>query len=229
MPDFVITPPTLPSLPIVGSTQRFPIRRIYCVGRNYADHVREMGNDPARDKPIFFMKPADAIVLDGGSVPYPPATSDFHFEIELVLAISKGGKNIPAEQAHTHAFGVGVGIDLTRRDLQSEARKSGQPWESAKAFDHSTPCSALLSLNGKPLPSSGRISLAVNGITKQDADLSQMIWSAPEIIAQLSTLFELQPGDLIYTGTPAGVGPVVRGDQINGEINGIGQIRVSIC
>ena len=198
------------------------------MGRNYAAHIREMGGDPDREKPFFFMKPADAIVLDGGNVPYPTMTKDFQFEIELVIAIGKAGSNISAEKANNHAFGVAVGIDMTRRDLQFEMRNGGRPWEIGKGFDYSAPCSAVVPLAGKSLPASGKIGLSVNGVMKQDGDLGQLVWSAPEIIAQLSLLFELQPGDLIYTGTPAGVGPVVRGDKVDGFIDGIGHIRVSI-
>jgi fumarylpyruvate hydrolase len=228
MANFVFAAPAPIVLPVAGSAQLFPVRRIYCVGRNYADHIREMGGDPAREKPFFFMKPADAIVLDGGTVPYPSMTSDFHYEIELVIAIGKAGGNIPVAQADAHAYGVAVGIDLTRRDLQFAARNVGRPWETGKSFDHSAPCSALLPLNGKSLPGAGKIALSVNGVAKQDGDLAQMVWSSAEIIAQLSLLFELQPGDLIYTGTPAGVGPVVAGDQLDGQIDGIGQVRVTI-
>jgi fumarylpyruvate hydrolase len=226
MAEFVIPPPQLVSVAVDGGG-RFPVRRIYCVGRNYLEHIREMGGDE-RDPPFFFQKPADAVVESGGSVPYPPATSDFQYEIELVLAIGTGGVNIAVEDAAEHVFGTAVGIDLTRRDVQVAARKTGRPWEIGKAFDHSAPIAPIVRLQGD-LPTSGAISLSVNGDTRQSSDLDQLIWKCAEIVANLSTLYALAPGDLIYTGTPAGVGPLVAGDRILGQVAGLPDLTVTIA
>jgi fumarylpyruvate hydrolase len=214
-------------LPVEGARDRFPVRRIYCVGQNYAAHVREMGGD-ARKPPFFFQKPRDAIVQNGATVPYPPQTSDLHFEIELVLALGKGGRNIARDNATDHVYGLATGIDLTRRDLQAEAKKQGRPWDTSKGFDHSAPVSAIQPLDKGSLPNSGRISLEVNGTTRQDADLAEMIWECADIVAILSQYFELAPGDLVFTGTPSGVGPVSPGDRLIGRIDGLPDLDVSI-
>ncbi len=211
---------SVPSLPIKGSDERFAIRRIYCVGRNYADHVREMGGDPTRDAPFFFAKPADAVVENGGDVPYPPRTADLQHEVELVVAIGRGGSNIPASSALDCVAGYAVGNDLTRRDLQAQQRSRGQPWEISKAFDHSAPITALHPVSLVGHPQSARIWLEVNGTVRQEAVLAQMSWSVPEIIAELSTYFRLEAGDLVFTGTPAGVSPLKAGDRIRAGIDG---------
>jgi len=217
-----------PSVEIAGSTDRYPVRRIYCVGRNYAEHAREMGHDPDRDPPFFFMKPADAVVPNGSNIKYPLATENFHFEMELVVAIGKTGTQINAQQALGHIWGYGVGIDLTRRDLQVEAKNMGRPWDAGKGFDESAPISAVHSAEEIGHPDGGRIWLDVNNTTKQDSDISKLIWSVPEIIEHLSGLFTLQPGDLIYTGTPAGVGAIKAGDRIKGGVDGVDTIAVQI-
>lgn len=227
MTDFILSPPEVVSVPILGSTERFPVRRVYCVGRNYAAHVREMGGDE-RDPPFFFQKPRDAIVESGAVVPYPTLTEDFQFEIELVLAIGKGGKDIAITDAASHVFGVAVGIDLTRRDVQVKARKTGRPWEIGKAFDHSAPITAIQALRDGCLPNSGAITLDVNDERKQKGDLKEMIWNCNEVIAILSTHYELVAGDLIYTGTPAGVGPVVPGDILTGSVDGLPDLSITI-
>ncbi|MFK8014067.1 MAG: fumarylacetoacetate hydrolase family protein [Gammaproteobacteria bacterium] len=203
------------------------MRRIYCVGRNYAAHVREMGGDE-REPPFFFQKPRDAIVANGATVPYPTLTKDLHHEIELVLAIGHGGRDIAINAAAEHVFGLAVGIDLTRRDVQTIARKAGRPWDIAKAFDHSAPITAIVPLNTKPLPDSGRIQIAVNGEIRQDANLAEMIWNCAEVIAVLSTHYALEAGDLIYTGTPSGVGPVVPGDTLTGCVDGLPELQIAI-
>ncbi len=226
--DYVIDPPSIATLPVEGDERRFPVRRIYCVGRNYAAHAREMGHDPDREPPFFFTKPADALVPDGARIPYPLATRDLHHEVELVVALGKGGAEISAAQAQDCIFGYAVGIDLTRRDLQGEAKKLARPWDVGKAFDQSAPCSALVPARAIGHPANGRIRLAVNGATRQDGDLAQMIWTTPEVIAHLSRLFTLAPGDLIFTGTPAGVGAVERGDVLEGEVEGVGRLRVEV-
>lgn len=224
---YIMPPAPVPSLPVAGSDARFPVRRIYCVGRNYADHAREMGHDPDREPPFFFQKPADALATDG-QFPYPPATQDVHHEIELVVALAQGGADIPVERALEHVYGYAVGLDMTRRDLQGQAKKLGRPWEVGKAFDHSAPCSALHPASVSGHPTQGRIWLEVNGKLRQQGDLAELIWSVPETIACLSTLFTLAPGDLIFTGTPAGVGPVQRGDVLNGGVAGVGELRVQV-
>jgi fumarylpyruvate hydrolase len=214
---------SLTTIAISGSSLRFPVRRIYCVGRNYADHARELGNDP-KDLPFFFCKPADAVVASGTRLPFPSRTSDLHHEVELVIALNRGGANISAADAHTMIFGYAVGIDLTRRDLQTEAKKSGRPWDLAKGFDHSAPIGALR--EGVP-PAAAAISLAVDGELRQTGNLEDMMWSVAEIIAALSTYVELAPGDLIFTGTPAGVGPVTRGQTLRGVIAGTDPIEIT--
>lgn len=227
--DYVIPAPPVVTLAVDGDERRFPVRRVFCVGRNYAAHAREMGHDPDREPPFFFTKPADALVPDGATIPYPLATRDLHYEVELVVALGKGGTDISAAQALNCIFGYGVGIDLTRRDLQGEAKKLARPWDVGKAFDHSAPCSAIVPAARIGHPERGRIRLAVNGVTRQDGDLAQMIWSTPEVIAHLSRLFTLAPGDLIFTGTPAGVGPVERGDVLDGQIEGVGDLQVRVA
>lgn len=217
------------SVPISGTGRRYPVRRIYCIGRNYALHVAEMGHDVQRSRPFYFAKPADAIVPSGGIVPYPPRTVELHHEIELVVAIGRAGRDVPVEAALDHVFGYAVGIDLTRRDLQRAAKDRGQPWETAKGFDHSAPISTIHPAAEVGHPAAGRIWLAVNGEIRQDADLAEQIWNVQEAVAELSTLFELAAGDLLYTGTPAGVGPLARGDEITGGIDGIDEIRVRIA
>jgi fumarylpyruvate hydrolase len=224
----VITPPERPVLPVAGTSQKFPVRRIYCVGRNYVAHVREMGGDEARDPPIFFQKPADSIVLDGTSIPYPPMTSNYHYELELVVAIKKGGRDISPEDALDHIYGYGIGLDMTRRDLQMDLGKIGLPWEVGKAFDNSCPCGPIYPVEEVGHVQEGSIRLTVDGVAKQDSDLSLMIWKVPEIIANLSKFFSLQPGDIILTGTPAGVGPVVPGSELVGSIDKLGTLRVQI-
>ena len=215
------------TLPVTESNEAFPVGRIYCVGRNYAEHAREMGHDPDREPPFFFMKPADAIVLSGASIPYPKMTKDLHHEIELVVAIGKGGADIPVEKALDHVFGYGVGLDMTRRDLQGEAKKMGRPWEMGKAFDNSAPCTALKTAAMVGHPDKGAIWLKVNGKVTQKGDLSELIWNVPETIAYLSRLITLRAGDLIMSGTPAGVGPVKAGDNLEGHVDGVGDLKIS--
>lgn len=226
--SFVIPAPVIPSLPVVGDSKRFPVNRIYCVGRNYADHAREMGHDPDREPPFFFMKPATAIVTDGQAMAYPALSKDVHHELEMVVALGKGGANIPVDQALDHVWGYGLGLDMTRRDLQGEAKKMGRPWDTGKAFDQSAPCSALVPVSQCGHLSKGRIYLTVNGQVKQDGDLAMMIWNVPETIAYLSTLFTLMPGDLIFSGTPAGVAAVHRGDELEGHVDGLPVLHTKI-
>jgi fumarylpyruvate hydrolase len=226
--SFVIAPVAQPTVEVAGTTARFPVHRIYCVGRNYAAHVREMGADPDRNPPIFFSKPADAIVADGTQVRYPTRTTSLHHEIELVVAMGTGGRDIPASSALAHVYGYAVGIDLTRRDVQAAARKDGGPWDAAKGFDQSAPLSAIRPAAETGHLERGAIWLEVNSATRQRADLSEMVWNVAEVIAELSTWFELQPGDLIFTGTPEGVGPVERGDSLLGGIDGLGTLRTTI-
>jgi fumarylpyruvate hydrolase len=213
-----------PTIAISGSKQQFPVRRIYCVGRNYADHVREMGNDPSRDLPFFFGKPADAVVGTGCRLPFPPRTTELHHEVELVVALHGRGADIAVNDAESMIFGHAVGIDLTRRDLQAEAKKTGRPWDMAKGFDHSAPVGPLRL--GTP-PAAGSISLSINGQLRQNGNLKDMIWSVAEIIAALSGYVELAPGDLIFTGTPAGVGPIMRGESVCGMIAGLEPIEIT--
>jgi fumarylpyruvate hydrolase len=225
---FVIPPVAQPSVEVVGSDERFPVHRIYCVGRNYAKHAREMGMDPDREPPFFFAKPADAVAPNGTPVPYPPRTANLHHEIELVVAIGHGGRDIPVASALGHVFGYAVGLDLTRRDLQFAAREQGRPWDVAKGFDCSAPLGAIRPAAQMGHIDRGAIWLEVNGEARQRANLSEMIWSVPEIVAELSTYFELRAGDLIFTGTPEGVGPVQRGDSLVGGIDGLETLRVTI-
>jgi fumarylpyruvate hydrolase len=224
---FVLPAPLQASVAIQNRSERFPVHRIYCVGRNYAAHAREMGNDD-REPPFFFTKPADAIVANGSKVPYALRTSNFHHEVELVVALGSGGTNVPVAKANSLVYGYAVGIDLTRRDLQSEARDAGKPWDTSKGFDRSAPIGAIRPVSAGGIIESARIWLSVNGKIRQDANVAEMTWKVPEIIAELSTLFEIAAGDLIYTGTPAGVGPLVRGDSIEAGIEGLDPLSIQI-
>lgn len=226
--DYAFDPPPQASVAIANSALRYPVRRIFCVGRNYAAHAREMGKDPDREPPFFFTKPADAVVDCPCVVPYPQLTRDLHHEIELVVAIGKGGSDIAQADVMDHIWGAGVGIDLTRRDLQAEAKKMGRPWDWAKAFDQSAPMSPLTPLADVPSLTQGRIWLAVNGEIRQDADIADLIWDVREHVAILSGAMELAPGDLVMTGTPAGVGAVAAGDVMTGGVDGLGEIEVTI-
>jgi fumarylpyruvate hydrolase len=228
MIDFVIPPAPIPSLAIAGSTERFPLRRVFCVGRNYAAHAREMGSDPDREPPFFFTKPADAVVAAAGSLPYPPATKDMHHEVEMVVALGKGGANVSAGDALSLVWGYGVGLDLTRRDLQAAAKEMSRPWDMAKGFDASAPCSELHPVSEVGHPSNARIWLEVNGKVKQDGNLNEMIWPVAEVIAHLSRFVTLQPGDLIFSGTPSGVGPLAPGDRVRGGLDGVAGFQLEV-
>ncbi len=227
-PRYAFPPQPQPALPIRGSDAQFPVHRIYCVGRNFADHAIEMGHDPNREPPFFFQKNPDSLVMDGGEFPYPDASKDVHHELELVVALGEGGRDIPVDRALDHVFGYAVGLDMTRRDLQGEAKKLGRPWEVGKSFEHAAPCSALVPAKEIGHPDKGRVWLEVNGQVRQDGDLAQLIWKVPEVISYLSGLFTLRPGDLIYTGTPAGVGAVRRGDRLHGGVDGVGELTVTV-
>jgi fumarylpyruvate hydrolase len=224
--SYAFTPVLAPTLPVKGSDKLFPIHRIYCVGRNYAEHTREMGGD-TKDPPFYFQKNPDNIVVDG-RFPYPPATGNVHHELELVVALKSGGVNIKAADAMSHVFGYAAGIDMTRRDLQDVAKKLARPWEVAKAFEYSAPITAIVPAQHVETISKGAIWLEINGVRKQTGDLSQMIWDVPHQIEFLSTLFELKPGDLIFTGTPSGVGAVKRGDKLKGHVDGVGDLEVIV-
>lgn len=226
--DFVISPPPAVSLPVAGTAARFPVRRVYCVGRNYADHAREMGQDPEREPPFFFSKPADALVPGGGAIAYPPQTANLQHEIELVVALAGGGANIPVAQALDKVFGYAVGLDLTRRDLQQRAKDKGHPWDLGKGFDQSAPIGELQPASRVGHPQRGAITLEVNGDLRQRGDLAQMSWSVAEVIAKLSESVRLAPGDLIFTGTPAGVSAIVRGDRLRGVVDGVGELTIEI-
>ena len=228
MPDYILPAPAQPSVAIRGTSARFAVRRIFCVGRNYAEHAREMGNDPDREPPFFFAKPADAVIGDGAQIAYPSATADLHHEAELVVAIGTGGTGIALDRALDHVWGYAPGNDLTRRDLQAEAKATRRPWDMAKGFDNSAVCGALVPVAEVGHPTAARISLDVDGQTRQSALLSDMIWSVPEIIAYLSGLVRLQPGDLIYTGTPAGVGALTQGQTCVVRIEGLGEVSTTI-
>ncbi|HEY0835186.1 MAG TPA: fumarylacetoacetate hydrolase family protein [Azospirillum sp.] len=224
---YAVPQPPQPAVAVAGGDP-FPVRRIYCVGRNYAAHAREMGADPDREPPFFFMKPADAVVADGGTVPYPPATRNLHHEVELVVAIGRGGRDIPVDTALEHVFGYAVGLDMTRRDLQNAAKKEGKPWDMGKGFDHSAPCGTIRRAADIGHPGTGAVRLTVNGEPRQHGDLADLIWTVSETISYLSGLVTLEPGDLIYTGTPEGVGPVKPGDRLEGSVEGVGTIAVTI-
>jgi len=216
-----------PALPIAGSSDTFPVRRIFCVGRNYVEHQKEMGGD-GREQPFFFLKSAHTLVAGGGEVHYPAKTSNYHYETEMVVAIAKGGRRIDAKQAHQHIFGYAVGFDMTRRDLQQIGKDHGRPWDFGKDFDEAAPCGTLAPASKIGHPAKGAIWLNVNGKQRQRADLSDMIWSVPEQIAYLSEYYALLPGDLIYSGTPAGVGPVKPGDELVAGIDAVGELKVKI-
>jgi fumarylpyruvate hydrolase len=229
MTEFVITAPETASVAVAGSSARFPVRRVFCVGRNYAAHAREMGSDPNREPPFFFTKPADAVVPASGAVPYPPSTNDMHHEIELVVALKSGGKDIDAAQALDLVWGYGVGLDLTRRDLQAVAKDAGRPWDMAKGFDASAPCSALHPVSDVGHPAQARIWLEVNGTLRQEGNLDEMIWPIADVIASLSRLVTLAPGDLIYSGTPSGVGALQPGDRVRGGVDGVDTFELTIA
>ncbi len=217
----------VPTVAIVGRRERFPVRRIYCVGRNYAAHGREMGGDPAREPPFFFTKAADSVSDDGAVVPYPPRTANLHHELELVVALGAGGAGVAVRNAVALVWGYAVGVDLTRRDLQDEAKAMRRPWDTAKSFDAAAPCGALRPADGRH-PLAGEMSLAVNGQVRQQADLCDMIWPVADLLAELSTYCTLCPGDLVYTGTPAGVGPLVPGDRVAAAIADVGTLGFTI-
>lgn len=225
---YVIPPPSIVAIPVSGGGA-FPVRRIFCVGRNYADHAREMGHDPTREAPFFFTKPADAYVPSGATIPYPPATRELHHEIELVVALGAGGAGLAVESALDCVFGYAVGLDLTRRDLQADAKKQGRPWDMAKGFDLSAPCAPIIPVATGGHPTHAAIWLKVNGQTRQASSTAHMIWSVAETIAYLSGLVTLAPGDLIYTGTPEGVGPIAPGDTLLGHIDGVGDLDLIIA
>jgi fumarylpyruvate hydrolase len=225
--SYVFTAPMQPSVEVKGTGNRFPVRRIFCVGRNYAAHAREMGNDD-REPPFFFSKPADAVVANNASIPYPSRTANFHHEVELVVAIGSSGVNVAKGDASALIYGYAVGIDLTRRDLQTDSKDNGRPWDTSKGFDRSAPIAAIHPRKDVGLIETGEIWLTVNGRDRQRANLAEMTWKVPEIIAELSTLFELAPGDLIFTGTPAGVGPLVRGDAVEAGIDGLTPLQTKI-
>jgi fumarylpyruvate hydrolase len=227
MSQFVIPPPAIIAVPVAGGGL-FPVRRVFCVGRNYAEHAREMGSDPDREPPFFFMKPADALVLHGADMPYPVASTELHHEMEMVVALHEGGADIAEADALRHVWGYGAGLDMTRRDLQNAAKKEGKPWDMGKGFDHSAPIGNLAPASRIGHPSKGLIELKVNGKVRQTSDLAKMIWNVPETIACLSRLVRLAPGDLIFTGTPENVAAVQRGDLLEGVVEGVGTVRTRI-
>ena len=227
MSDYVVPPPAISHVPIKGSTKLFPVRRIFCVGRNYAEHAIEMGSDPTREPPFYFAKPADALVINDADMPYPSMSKSLHHEMELVVAIGTGGANIAVADALKHVWGYCAGLDMTRRDIQNEAKKTGRPWDMGKGFDHSAPMGALVPAAGID-PAKGKIELKVNGKVVQSSDLSKLIWSVPEVISNLSHLVRLAPGDLIMTGTPEGVNAVIKGDVMEGRIGELQPIRVRV-
>jgi fumarylpyruvate hydrolase len=226
---YVVQPPRVASVPVRGIKKLFPVRRIYCVCRNYAAHAIEMGSDPTREPPFFFQKNPDNVVVNNQPFPYPDCSTNDNHEIELVVAMCKGGKNIPIANALEYVYGYAVGIDMTRRELQEQAKKTGRPWEIGKAFEHSAPISEIVPASDIGHPEKGLISIKVNGEVKQSSDLDKMIWKVPEMVAYLSELFELQAGDLIMSGTPEGVGPVVRGDVMEGYVEGVGTIKALVA
>jgi fumarylpyruvate hydrolase len=225
---YVVAPEAVPALPVSGTSDLFPVNRIFCVGRNYAGHAREMGHDPDREPPFFFLKPGQALLPPGRDFPYPSSSRDVHYEFELVAAVGKGGADIGVDVALNHLYGYAVGLDMTRRDLQLQAQKMARPWDVGKAFDLSAPCSAVAPAAKIGHPKKGPIWLERNGKRVQNSDLSALIWKVPEIISQLSKLFRLTPGDLVFTGTPAGVGPVQRGDVLHGCVEGVGELTVKV-
>jgi fumarylpyruvate hydrolase len=223
---YAIAPPRVTTVAVAGADAAFPVARVYCVGRNYAEHSIEMGHDPDREPPFFFMKPADAVVPPG-RLPFPTRTRELHHEIELVVALGEGGRDIPVERALDHVFGYAVGLDMTRRDLQAEAKKAGRPWDMAKGFDQSAPTGQIRAVEEIGHPTKGAVRLRINGEPRQEGDLDQQIWKVPETISFLSTLVALRPGDLIMTGTPKGVGRVEPGDRLEGHIDGVGDLSIS--
>jgi len=223
--DYVFAPPAPASVPVVGRRECFPVHRIYCVGRNYAEHAREMGAAVERGTPMFFMKPADALVIDGADVPYPPITQDLHHEVEMVLALGRGGRDLDAAAALDCVWGYGVGLDLTRRDLQAAAKAKGHPWDVAKGFDASAPVSSLRAVSDIGHPRAARLRLTVNGALRQEGDIADMLFGVADIVRELSKLFTLMPGDLVYTGTPAGVAALQRGDAFVATLDGVGECR----
>jgi fumarylpyruvate hydrolase len=227
--EYAIPAAPRPTVAVAGSDRRFPVRRIFCVGRNYPEHSREMGFGDVRAPPFFFTKPADAVVASGSDVPFPARTANLHHEIELVVALGKGGRDVAEEAAQGLIYGYAVGVDLTRRDVQAAMKEQGKPWDTAKGFDHSAPISPIVPAAGKAHPVNGRIWLEVNGKLRQQGDIADMIWSVPEIVAELSTWFELAAGDLIFTGTPAGVGALVPGDEVRGGVDGIGTLAFTMA
>jgi fumarylpyruvate hydrolase len=226
--SYVVPAPAIPALPVRGSDKLFPIRRVYCIGRNYAEHAIEMGHDPTREAPFFFQKNPNNVLPEGRDFPYPAKSKDVHHEIELVIALKSGGTSIPLARALDHVYGYAVGLDMTRRDLQAEAKKLGRPWEIGKAVEASAPCSAIVPASVTGTLTKGAIWLKVNGALRQQGDLNQMIWKIPEMISYLSDYFELAAGDLIMSGTPAGVGPVQRGDVLHGHVDGVGDLHVKV-
>jgi len=227
MTNYVIEPPKQVTLPVRGSDAEFPVRRIYCIGRNYADHAIEMGHDPDKEPPFFFQKNAENVDASG-EFPYPPQTSDVHFEMEMIVALKSGGVDIPEKDALDHVFGYGLGLDMTRRDLQGEAKKMGRPWEIGKAFERSAPMSELVLASETGHLDHGRVALEVNGELRQEGDLNQMIWKVPEMISYLSRFYDIAAGDLIMSGTPAGVGPITRGDVMVGTVDGLGSFTITV-
>ncbi|WP_029009253.1 fumarylacetoacetate hydrolase family protein [Azospirillum halopraeferens] len=228
MTAYAFPVPPVPAVPVRGSGALYPVSRIFCVGRNYAAHAREMGFDPDREPPFYFMKPANALVASGSTVAYPPETANYHYEMELVIAIGRPAFRVAPEQALDAVWGYACGLDMTRRDLQIKAREMGRPWDLGKGFEESAVIGDLVPAADIGHPSSGAITLSVNGVEKQNSDLSKLIWSVPEVVAHLSRYFHLGPGDLIYTGTPEGVGAVVAGDRLEGAIAGVGSITFTI-
>ncbi len=225
---YVFPPLPRASLPVRGTGKLFPVHRIYCVGRNYAEHAIEMGHDPTREPPFFFQKNPDNLIPGGGDFPYPDKSADVHYEFELVVALGAGGRDVPVAEALGLVYGYAAGLDMTRRDLQGEAKKLGRPWDVGKAFERSAPCSEIVPASRIGHPDKGAVRLALNGAVRQQGDLAQMIWKVPEMISILSGLFELRPGDLIFSGTPAGVGPVARGDLLEGAIEGVAELTVRV-
>ncbi|THJ31763.1 fumarylacetoacetate hydrolase family protein [Lampropedia aestuarii] len=228
MSKYVITPPAQAAVAVAETAALFPIRRVFCVGRNYAAHAREMGNDPSREPPFFFAKPSDAVVPASGVVPYPSLTNNLHHEIEMVVAIGGTGRNVPVEQALSLVWGYGVGVDLTRRDVQDVAKTMSRPWDWAKGFDASAPCGPLLPVDKVGHPSEGRVWLEVNGEVRQEGDLNELIWPVADVISYISQSVQLQPGDLIYTGTPSGVGALQPGDVVSGGVEGVGSFEFTV-
>ena len=227
MTDLIIPAPKQTTIPIIDTNKQFPVRRVYCIGRNYADHVVEMGVDPSKEEPLFFQKNSDNVDTSG-TFPYPSETKDVHYEVELVVALQSGGSNITIEDSHKHIYGFAIGLDMTRRDLQSQAKKGGKPWEIGKAFEHSAPMGVITPFQKIGMMETGNISLEVNGVIKQQGDLNMMIWKIPRMISHLSRFYHLQAGDLIMTGTPAGVGSVTKGDLLVAKIQGLTTLEVKV-